>query len=163
MTRLEKIAYLSQIIGAVAVVVSLIYVGRQISDNTIEVRAQSVQELITFGQVIDSWVVTNPDLADILTAGSGDYDALSPAHRLRFNQYVMTSLNLYEQVFYYHQHGLLEEDTWIAWDAYFRGRLRMGFGWPDRKADDTWQRVYRAVEEFYGAAFRRHVNSAPTN
>jgi flagellar motor component MotA len=60
MTRLEKAAYLSQIIGAIAVVVSLIYVGRQINDNTIEVRAQSVQELIVFGQEIDSWVVTNP-------------------------------------------------------------------------------------------------------
>lgn len=35
MTRLEKAAYLSEIIGAVAVVVSLIYVGRQIADNDV--------------------------------------------------------------------------------------------------------------------------------
>jgi hypothetical protein len=163
MTRLEKAAYLSQIIGAIAVVVSLIYVGRQINDNTIEVRAQSVQELIVFGQEIDSWVVTNPELADILTTGSSDYEALSPAHRLRFNQYITTSLNLYEQVFYYHQSGLLEAGSWTSWDAYFRGRMQMGFGWPDRKADDTWRRVWRANEVGYSDAFRRHVNSILAN
>jgi hypothetical protein len=163
MTRLEKAAYLSQIIGAAAVVVSLIYVGRQISDNTTEVRANSGRELIVFGQEIDSWLMTNPDLADILAAGSSDYEALSPSHRLRFDQYVMTSLNLYEGAFYYHQDGLLNEEDWTTWDAYFRGRMQMGFGWPDKKADDTWRRIYRAGGEGYGEAFRRHVNSVLTN
>src|SRR5688572_29825986 len=163
MTRLEKAAYLSQIIGSVAVVVSLIYVGRQISDNTTEVRATSGRELVVFGQEIDSWVVTNAELADILTAGSSDYETLSPSHRLRFNQYVMTSLNLYEQAFYYYQSGLMDEDSWAAWDAYFRARMQMGFGWPDGKADDTWRRVWRAAEAVYGEAFRGHVNSVLAN
>jgi hypothetical protein len=163
MTRLEKAAYLSQIIGAAAVVVSLIYVGRQINDNTTEVKANSGRELVMVGQAIDSWVVTNSELADILTAGSSDYEALSPSHRLRFNQYVTTSLNLYEQAFYYHQNGLLEEDGWGSWDAYFRARMQMGFGWPDGKADDTWRRVWRASEAAYGEAFRRHVDSVLTS
>jgi len=163
MTRLEKAAYLSQIIGAAAVVVSLIYVGRQISDNTTEVRANSGRELTTFGQELDSWIVTNPELAEILTAGSSDYEALSPSHRLRFNQFITTSLNLYEQTFYYYQNGLLEEDGWFGMDAYFRGRMQMGFGWPDGKADDTWRRVWRANEVVYGEAFRRHVNSGLTS
>lgn len=162
MTRLEKAAYLSQIIGAAAVVVSLIYVGQQISDNTTEVRANSGRELVVFGQALDSWIVTNPELADILVAGRSDYEALSPSHRLRFNQYVMTSLNLYEQAFYYHQNGLLEEEGWNSWDAYFRGRMQMGFGYPDGKPDDTWRRVWRSGEAAYGEAFRRHVDSAIT-
>jgi hypothetical protein len=163
MTRLEKAAHLSQIIGAAAVVVSLVYVGKQISDNTTEVRANSGRELIVFGQAIDSWIVTNPELADFLTAANSDYEALSPSQRLRFNQYVMTSLNIYEQAFYYHQNGLLDEDSWTGWDTYFRGRMQMGFGWPDGKADDTWRRVWRAGEAAYGEPFRRHVNSVLTN
>jgi hypothetical protein len=163
MTRLEKAAYISQIIGAVAVVMSLIYVGQQISDNTTEVRSNSGRELVTFGQEIDSWVATNLDLAEILTAGGSDYEALSPSHRLRFNQYVMTSLNLYEQAFYYHEEGLLMDDSWTSWDEYFRARLEMGFGWPDGKADDSWRRVWRVAEAVYGEAFRRHVNLNLTN
>jgi hypothetical protein len=163
MTRLEKAAYLSQIIGAAAVVVSLIYVGRQIADNTTEVRANSARELIVFGQEIDSWVVTNPELADILTAGNSDYESLSPSHRLRFNQYVNTSLNLWERAFYYRQDGLLDDDGWTSWDTYIRARMQMGFGWPDGKADDTWRRAWRVGEAVYGEAFRRHVNSVLTN
>jgi hypothetical protein len=52
MARLEKAALLSQILGAAVVVVSLIYVGQRISDNTTEVRANSARELVVFGQYV---------------------------------------------------------------------------------------------------------------
>ena len=49
MTRLEQATHLSQIIGAAAVVLSLVYVGNQISDNTTEVRANAARELTGIG------------------------------------------------------------------------------------------------------------------
>ena len=163
MTRLEKASYCSQIVAAVAIVVSLIYVGRQISDNTTEVRNSAARDLIVFAQELDTWLVTNGDLADILIAGGNEYESLSPAHKLRFDNYVRTSLNLWERAFYYRQDGLLDDDGWAGWVAYHRGRMQMGMGWPDGKADDTWRRVYRAGEIGYGEAFRRHVNSVIAN
>ena len=75
----------------------------------------------------------------------------------------MTSLNLWERAFYYRQDGLMDDEDWAAWEAYFRGRMQMGFGWPNGRPDDTWRRVWRVSETAYGEAFRRHVNSALTS
>ncbi len=54
-------------VGAVAIVVSLLYVGIQINANTVEVRAASRQQLINRSFIATGNVATSPELAGALT------------------------------------------------------------------------------------------------
>ena len=82
--NLNDLANLGQIIGAVAVVVSLIYVALQIRQNTNAIRSAAAQ---TVHEHFASWyrlVAADPDLSQIVVNGLRDYSSLSEMQRARF-------------------------------------------------------------------------------
>ena len=82
--NLDDLANLGQIIGAVAVVVSLIYVALQIRQNTNAIRSAAAQ---TVHEHFASWyrlVAADPELSQSVVNGLRDY-CLSPTHRMRFS------------------------------------------------------------------------------
>ena len=82
--NLNDLANLGQIIGAVAVVVSLIYVALQIRQNTNAIRSAAAQ---TVHEHFASWyrlVAAEPDLSQIVVNGLRDYSSLSEMQRARF-------------------------------------------------------------------------------
>ncbi len=82
--NLNDLANLGQIIGAVAVVVSLIYVALQIRQNTNAIRSAAAQAV---HEHFASWyrlVAADPDLSQIVVNGLRDYSSLSEMQRARF-------------------------------------------------------------------------------
>src|SRR6266480_1926509 len=96
---LSDLANLGQIIGAVAVVISLIYVALQIRQNTNAVRsatAQSVHEHFA------SWyhlIAADAELCRIAANGLRDYQSLSENERTRFIAVFMSFLSYSQNAF----------------------------------------------------------------
>ena len=81
---LNELANLGQIIGAIAVVVSLFYVAHQIRQNTYAVRSATVQ---TVHEHFAKWyhlVAADAALSQIVANGLRDYASLSEQERVRF-------------------------------------------------------------------------------
>ena len=75
--NLNDLANIGQIVGALAVVVSLIYVALQIRQNTNAIRSAAAQ---TVHEHFASWyrlVSADPDLSQIVVNGLRDYSSLS--------------------------------------------------------------------------------------
>ena len=106
----QQIAYLAQIVASIGVVVSLIFVGLQIRQNT---RAlERAEHNSTMGQltVIRQAIAQNRDIAELMTAGLEGERALDAADRLRLEQ-------------------MLQENAWAAfhiWDRTQRGIFPKG-------------------------------------
>ena|SRR5437773_5516341 len=82
--NLNDLANLGQIIGAVAVVISLFYVASQIRQNTIAVRSATAQ---TVHEHFAKWyhlVAADDELSRIVANGLRDYASLSEQERVRF-------------------------------------------------------------------------------
>ena len=82
--NLNDLANLGQIIGAVAVVISLFYVASQIRQNTNAVRSSTAQ---TVHEHFAKWyhlVAADDDLSRIVANGLRDYVSLSEQERVRF-------------------------------------------------------------------------------
>src|SRR5207248_842720 len=65
----EQISYLAQIVASVGVVVSLIFVGLQIRQNTGALQRNEHNSTMTQWTVIRMDIANNRDIAELMTAG----------------------------------------------------------------------------------------------
>ena len=84
-TRLGELAQIAEIVAAVAVVLSLIYVGRGLIDNTAAIRATSVQAITSGTREALLAVAVDEDLSRIVRIGSADRSMLSGDEAYRFS------------------------------------------------------------------------------
>lgn len=114
--RLGDWAHIAEIIGAIAVVVSLIFVGLQISQNTAATRASASQAVHSaFADWYQS-VQSDPALLSLSTRGMQDYDALSPTEKSQFIALFMSFSLDTQDAFYKWRDGSLDPELWRTWE-----------------------------------------------
>jgi hypothetical protein len=107
----EAAGAIGEIIGAAAVVVSLIYLASQIRTQNREARAASVHQVMhEYSQAISS--LHGPEMAEIWVRAHEDFDSLSPPERLRFIIYMMVAMRTFEDAYFQWREGRLEDDVW---------------------------------------------------
>jgi hypothetical protein len=107
---LEHAFFVSQIIAAVAVVVSLVFVGREIRENTLTLQRGEHNSTMEQWTVIRMAMVKNGDLAELMASGLDGSRPLDRADQLRLEQ-------------------MLQETAWAAfhiWDRTKRGIFPKG-------------------------------------
>jgi len=113
---LNDLANMGQVIGAIAVVISLIYVALQIRQNTNAVRSATVQ---TVHEHFAKWyhlVAADDELAQIVANGLRDYASLSEQERVRFVAAFMSFLSYSQNAFLKWRQGLLASPLWLGWE-----------------------------------------------
>ena len=104
---LEQISYIAQIVAAVAVMGSLIYVGLQLRQNTAQMERAEANATHAQQSVIRMAIVSHRDIAELWLTGLADDGELDAADELRFET-------------------LLQERViagWHIWDRVQRGLL----------------------------------------
>jgi len=109
----DAIGAIGEIIGAVAVVGSLIYLAIQIREQNREARLASAHQAIEGYRTSISWL-NDPSMAELFIASLRNYDGLSDAERLRFDMYMTTTLRSFEDAFFLHRENRLDHETWEA-------------------------------------------------
>ena len=97
--NLNDLANIGQVIGAVAVVVSLFYVAHQIRQNTNAVRSATAQAV---HEHFANWyhlLASDPVLSQIAAKGLRDYTSLSEQDRVRFIAAFMSFLSYSQNAF----------------------------------------------------------------
>lgn len=98
---LENIYYIGQTIAVLAIVASLIFVGFQLRQNTLELRqnAQDAYNTMKFDHM--SLLISHPEVAEIHRRGLKDLSSLDDVERWRFGalmqQVFDIALSLYRQ------------------------------------------------------------------
>ncbi len=146
---LEDLGNLGEFIGAIAVVVSLVYLAIQVRRNTRAVRAATHHSLTTSVHGLHGMVAENEGLAHIYFTGLRDRKALQPEERLRFDTLLRSVFLWYEDFFYQSQQGMVDEQTWRARERELLQVLsRPGIG-------EWWSRSSTLLSE----SFRAHVEA----
>ena len=110
----EAISAVSEIVGAVAVVISLIYVAAQIRQNTKMIRATAKQGLTEASQNLIYTAIDKSEEWVKLTTGD---DASTREEDARMSLLVRAMLRGFESQCYQYESGLLEDDEWRALQA----------------------------------------------
>ena len=104
-----------EFVGQGAVVVSLIYVGVQVRQNTAAIQTSTSQEVYQQNQEQSLLVMESGEMAAILLQASQDLAALSPIDSIRYGRWLNVTLNLYEAVYANALQGTMEAEMAAGW------------------------------------------------
>jgi len=111
---LEQLSYLAQIVGSVGVIVSLLFVGSQIKQNTRALERTEHNSTMSQWTVIRQAIATNRDIAELMTAGLNGERKLDAADKLRLEQmlqeYLWASFHVWDRT----QRGVFPKGTFEA-------------------------------------------------
>ena len=113
---LSNLAHLAEIIGAIAIVISLIYVGRELNANTAAVQAASLQSVTNASSVSMLAVVENEDFARIRIQATRDVSQLSETERLRWFLYQRQMWLHFQNVWQQWELGTLDNGVWQGYE-----------------------------------------------
>lgn len=109
---LEQWALIAQIISAVAVIASLVFVGFQLSQATAAIRATSSQAHSGLYTDLVRSIIDNADFARTWSIGLTDPKALEAHEWVRFVAYASALFRLYESSRVQWLNGRLDEEHW---------------------------------------------------
>lgn len=131
--KLSTISELAQIISAVAVVVSLIYVGVQVNQNTKATQA-AMRQSIADNDI--TYLMSSLDNG-ILAVASYKYDRNIELSELELSQLIArqhVNFRVFENAFYQYEQELLEPETWTRYKLIIKDLLRS-----DTPAEMMWK------------------------
>jgi hypothetical protein len=131
-------AAISEIVAAVAVIVSLVFVVLSVNRNTIELQAQNVNDLYDSFREIEMTVLADAELAEIVRlVEAGSFNSLSEKDAFRYTVFMTQHLSIWEQIYSRRQDGSVSEETYGDWLEYFELFARQNLPravWEKRKA-----------------------------
>jgi hypothetical protein len=89
---LQQLSDIAQIIAAVGVIASLVFVGLQIKHNTAALQRNEHNSTMAQWTVIRQAIATNRDIAELMTAGLRGESALDAADQLRLEHFLNENL-----------------------------------------------------------------------
>ena len=114
----EALGAIGEIIGAAAVLITLVYLAVQIRQNTRQIgdstRALRLTSRDTTQQAFSRWrhFVSEPEAADLYLRGCADYGSLFLAERFRFGIFLQDLLLSYEALHQQIPESLYEREVW---------------------------------------------------
>ena len=146
----EAIAAISQIIGTIAVVVSLLYLAVQIKSQARESRIDSVHELNeAFRSAITAF--QNAELASLFVRGKENFETLEESERLQFISMVQGIMRVWEDAYRQHKEKRLDKVVWKAMVIQFSGYMSL----------PGVMSVWTIRKNAYSEDFRAFVDSTP--
>jgi len=120
---LDKWALIAEIVGGLAIVLSLIFVGLEIRENTRVTMLTSDRAVDQQNLALNLSVASSADFADLLVRGEADRSNLTEAERARFDNYCLSRFGAYENVVANFSGGLVPEEEYDIWGEHFRYRF----------------------------------------
>jgi hypothetical protein len=116
----EAISAIGQIVGALAVVISLIYLAREVHRNARATRRAAMSSALDAAIRKFDQLAEHPDLAEVWHRGLEDFESLEGVDRTRFISYMHASFRTVEDAYYQHLEGHIDPRRWRGLEAVMR-------------------------------------------
>ena len=121
---LKKAALLAEIIGGVGIVVSILYLALEVSENTKNTQISNHLALIEQNSEFRYLRMANPELVEIALKGSANAASLSAVDQSRFLAYALQAFDIWETAFLMNESDVLPTGTWEAWNSSWCNSLK---------------------------------------
>jgi hypothetical protein len=136
--KLETFARVAELAAAVAVVMSVIYLARQIADNTKLLRSQSHYNALVLGQRPLELLVSNDSLAGLVIQCDAGPEHVAAGTWERCLDFYLMQFNSWEYMYYENRDGSIPQEFWVGADAYYHtlAKTKPGYArfWPELRA-----------------------------
>ena len=147
--KLSDWAHISEIGASIVVVLSLIYVGLQINQNTVALQQETYQSVQEILHNVDMTLATDSELLEVVMLAETSPSKASPLQWRKFTHLAFPQFATWEFIFLARQAGAFSEDQWTAIDPYFSVIMC--------KAGYT--RFWRENKPVFAPSFAKHVET----
>ncbi len=109
----EAISSIANLIGAAAIVVSLIYLTAQVRTGTHAIRTSTRDAAFQSLMEWNYYVMSDPDLAWIFQTGCRDFQAVDEKARARLVHVLYSFFKMFEKIYLHSLDGSVEQSVWI--------------------------------------------------
>jgi hypothetical protein len=148
-TDWDAVSAIAQIVGSVAVVLSVLYLAVQVHQSTRVAKLAAQDAAATSLREVTRPFAENADLARIWRAGLEDLQSLSAEEQARFFHSVYQFLKAFETIHFHHVYGLMDQQIWRGWC----GLLEHYIATPG--IDHYWQRRH----DLFSARFQQFIHT----
>ena len=144
----EAISAIGQIVGAIAVVISLIYVAREVRSSA---HATQLASRHSMEDIFIRWaqqLADNQNLRELYYRGLHDFESLEGTDLVGFAQVMLQLFRAYEEAYYGHLEGDVDPRLWRGWEA----AMRDINGYPGVQA------YWRSRSHWYSEEFAKYIN-----
>ncbi len=114
----EAIGVIAEVVAAIAVIVSLLYLAMQIRTHNREARLAALHDIsVGFREATAKFA--NEDISEIFVRANEDYDALSDAELMRLLVVAGGVFRAWEEAYIQHKDGHLEIGSWEAMTRHY--------------------------------------------
>ncbi len=147
---LQDLGSLGEFVGAIGVVVSLIYLARQMHQNTTSVRAASFNSMTENSLRLLEPSFREADFADFLHRAQRDPSSLSPMELVRWDAYMTAVYRHFGNLVYQYRVGALDRQMWQS----YRETLKKHLSIP------SWQTWFEENKGIFSTSLVENVERA---
>jgi hypothetical protein len=149
-SRLETTALIAEVIAAIAVVVSVLYLALQISANNKLLKSQTYHNFLTIGHPLSQMVVNDPEVAALVFKCDAEPYSVSQTDWRRCETYYQMSVDVWEYLYYQNQDGIITPAFWDGTEQHF-AKITV--------ARPGYQRFWAEWSEVYKDPFGAHAGN----
>lgn len=112
---LEQLGNIGELVGAIGVIISLVYLALQIRTNTEAERTSTYQSIVSDFGALNNTMASTPELSHLFVRAMEDYHQLSPDEKARISQLFFQCFRFFENMFYQQRKGYLDDEVWTGW------------------------------------------------
>ena len=146
---IAELGSIGELLGSIAVFISLIYLAFQIRSSTDAARTSTYQSVVSDFSALNQSMSSTPDLSLMFVNALEDFSSLSADQKARVSQLFFMTFRNFENMYYQNRKGYLEEDLWIGWK-------RLMLTYYARPGFQTWWSIR---EDVYSQAFAEFLRT----
>jgi hypothetical protein len=124
MIALEALGNIGEFVGAIGVVISLVYLTQQMRQNTNSVRAASFNSMVQNSIRLLEPSFRDPEFAAFLDRAERDPSSLTAEEKMRWDAYMTAVFRHFGNLVYQHRVGALDHLMWDAYESALKEHLR---------------------------------------
>jgi len=146
-SSLDSAAKLAEIVGAIAVVVGLLFVGLEIRGNTVAQQFSATQTLVSeYNAAITS--INDEEFVCVYIQGASNFNDLSQSDKIRYSIQMQPIFRTFEQLHYSSLHGTIDPNVHSGFERQFASIIRL----PGN------QQFWAARRDWFGDTFQSYVD-----
>ena len=114
--NLKKMALIAEILGGVGIIISILYLAYEVSQNSESIELSHHLTLSDQYLSLRQNILQEDGLAKIIVKGNSDISALEPFERLQFEDYLTSLWDIWENAEYMFGTGRIDQEAWVNWD-----------------------------------------------
>jgi hypothetical protein len=145
----DEVATGAQIVEAVVVVFSVVFIWLQLRQQTKLAKVANTQTLFELSSPLNMQVIQDREFATLIFDGHKSYDSLEEVDKFRYRGTLTWRLSFHKLAYYQHQNGLLDNSVYKSWEDDFKtfvDRRHLKLRWAELKP-------------FYPEDFSRYVTN----